>query len=95
VSKEALKLFEAFDVDADNAMSYSEFCLMLVLVSVPLKDIQAIFSIIDGNDDGTIDRHEFWDLVTRLRSFGTRSGTPNSSLVPKPGFITECELQQG
>ena len=88
-----MDLFNQFDVDHDGTISYTEFLLVLVLVSVPLKDIQAIFSIIDDDDNGTITRHEFWDLVTRLRLFGSRSTKTSNSLLPKPGFTSRYVSQ--
>lgn len=41
LSKEALDFLNDFDIDGDGTFSYDEFLLFLVLLSMPLKDMQA------------------------------------------------------
>jgi Ca2+-binding EF-hand superfamily protein len=40
LSREANKFLQDFDIDGDGTFSYDEFLLFLVLLSMPLKDMQ-------------------------------------------------------
>lgn len=41
LSKAAVDFLNDFDIDGDGMFSYDEFLLFLVLLSMPLKDMQA------------------------------------------------------
>ena len=40
LSEEAMDFLNDFDIDGDGTFSYDEFVLFLVLLSMPLKDMQ-------------------------------------------------------
>ena len=44
LTKEAIDFMNDFDIDGDGNFSYDEFILFLVLLSMPLKDMQVRFS---------------------------------------------------
>lgn len=40
LSKQAIAFLDDFDIDGDGRFSFDEFILFLVLLSMPLKDMQ-------------------------------------------------------
>ncbi|KIY99537.1 hypothetical protein MNEG_8425 [Monoraphidium neglectum] len=54
--------FRVLDDDGDGVISFQEFRLVVLLLSIPEADIQVVFSVIDLDDSGSISIDEF-DVV--------------------------------
>lgn len=82
IGKKHEDFFKQFDVDGDGALSYTEYLLLLVLLAVPLRDMRSIFSIMDSDGNGTLEREEFLDVIHTLQLQSSK----NASAVPRTGF---------
>ena len=68
VSERSRAFLRSFDIDGDDGFSLDEFVLFLVLLSMPLKDMQPIFVLMDADGSGELDREEFFSAVNGLMS---------------------------
>ena len=68
VTKAQMAFFKQFDVDGDGLMSFSEFLLVLTLLSIHEHDVQIIFDVVDLDNNGVIDKDEFKQVVDLLQS---------------------------
>lgn len=82
MSKKLVNFFAQFDIDCDGLLSYPEFLLVLALLSVPLRDMRSIFTMMDTDGNGTVEKDEFCRLIDSLENVSTK----HSSLVPRTGF---------
>eukprot|EP00879_Flechtneria_rotunda_P032318 GHRR01035501.1.p1 GENE.GHRR01035501.1~~GHRR01035501.1.p1 ORF type:complete len:115 (+),score=24.09 GHRR01035501.1:84-428(+) len=53
------QLLTFFDHDKDGSISFNEFLLIVVCLSVPEKDVEVVFDVMDLDDNGLIDKDEF------------------------------------
>eukprot|EP00892_Ulva_mutabilis_P006095 jgi/Ulvmu1/3858/UM018_0077.1 len=84
LSKAAIDFMNDFDIDGDGNFSFDEFILFLVLLSMPLKDMQAIFTVMDTDGNGTLDKREFMGVVEGLMQF---TGKSHHSKVARSGNL--------
>lgn len=77
LSPEIKEFLNDFDIDGDGRFSFDEFLLFLVLLSVPLRDMAGIFTLIDEDDSASLDKAEFMGLVERLQALAGR-GSPSA-----------------
>jgi calcium uptake protein 1, mitochondrial len=68
MSKRSRDFLRNFDIDGDETFSLEEFVLFLVLLSMPLKDMQSIFVLMDADGSGELDKQEFISAVEGLVS---------------------------
>jgi Ca2+-binding EF-hand superfamily protein len=47
------------DHDNDGTISFAEFVLLVVCMAVPEKDVEAVFRVIDTDNNGVVDDKEF------------------------------------
>lgn len=66
-SEEQTQLFQLFDLDGDNLISYHEYLMVLIFLSIPIKDIPLVFDIVDLDDNGVIDREEFEKIMEQIK----------------------------
>lgn len=62
------ELFSLFDTDGDSRISYPEFILFMTLMTIPLEDVQLVFDIVDVDDNGVVDYHEFMAIINQIQS---------------------------
>lgn len=74
--------FQQFDVDGDGLLSYQEFLLVLALLSVPLRDMQSIFTMMDTDGNGTVEKAEFCRVIDSLEAATSKQ----ASMLPRAGF---------
>ena len=63
MSKRSKQFLRNFDIDGDGTFSCAEFIVFLVLLSMPLKDMQSIFVLMDADGSGALDKGEFLSAV--------------------------------
>lgn len=73
MSEKSKAFLKNFDIDGDGTFSLEEFILLLVLLSMPLKDMQCIFVLMDADGSGELDRQEFMSAVEGIVSLTGRS----------------------
>lgn len=79
-SKAAITFFKQFDVDGDGRMSYTEFLLVLTLMSISENDVKTIFDVVDIDNSGYIDSEEFKSIIEMLQSMANvESNKPTRS----------------
>ena len=69
---EALELFRSFDVDGSGMLDVAEVRLLLQEVAerrkghrhVPEEEVQAAFSLLDADGDGSVSQYEFLEVFT-------------------------------
>jgi hypothetical protein len=59
--------FSNFDIDGDGVLAFTEFLLVLTLISIPKMDVHIIFDIMDADQSGFVDAKEFDVIVKRLQ----------------------------
>lgn len=93
--EETVKFFQLFDLDGDNLISFHEYLMVLILLSIPLRDIEVIFDVVDLDDNGVIDRDEFQRLMDKIKlksrqaqksCGGKRTGLRTGELSPISTF---------
>ncbi|EFJ50876.1 hypothetical protein VOLCADRAFT_103668 [Volvox carteri f. nagariensis] len=75
-SKSQASFLQEFDVDGDGLISYPEFLLLLILLSIPGKDVKTIFDVVDLDGNGQIDRDEFKSVMELLGSMANVHTSP-------------------
>mmetsp|Transcript_32451 Transcript_32451/g.52217 ORF Transcript_32451/g.52217 Transcript_32451/m.52217 type:complete len:210 (-) Transcript_32451:255-884(-) len=82
--------FKAFDADADGRLSLSEFCKGLEQLGVGFSQDEAslLFSTKDWSNDGSLDMHEFNELLE-----GKRCGPPDEA--PLDAKVGTFQKQDG
>lgn len=65
---QAQAIFSLFDTDGDNQISYSEFILLMTLMSIPVQDAELIFDIVDLDDNGVVDYTEFMTVILQIQN---------------------------
>jgi hypothetical protein len=73
MSEKSKAFLKNFDIDGDGTFSLEEFILLLVLLSMPLKDMQCIFVLMDADGSGELDRQEFMSAMEGMVSLTGRS----------------------
>eukprot|EP00879_Flechtneria_rotunda_P026263 GHRR01027994.1.p1 GENE.GHRR01027994.1~~GHRR01027994.1.p1 ORF type:complete len:463 (+),score=161.35 GHRR01027994.1:639-2027(+) len=69
------QLLTFFDHDKDGSISFNEFLLIVVCLSVPEKDVEVVFDVMDLDDNGLIDKDEFLKVLQQLeRRAGIQQG---------------------
>lgn len=63
MSERSKQFLRNFDIDGDGTFSCEEFILFLVMLSMPLKDMQSIFVLMDADGSQTLDKDEFLSAV--------------------------------
>jgi Ca2+-binding EF-hand superfamily protein len=56
-----------FDIDGDGLINFHEYLLIVTLLSIPLKDAEIAFAMLDADDSDTIDKEEFEALTAVLK----------------------------
>mmetsp|Transcript_2800 Transcript_2800/g.5165 ORF Transcript_2800/g.5165 Transcript_2800/m.5165 type:complete len:443 (-) Transcript_2800:710-2038(-) len=69
------RALDLIDASGDGLLSFSEFLLCLVLMSIPRSALRLIFSVVDQDASGKIDPHEF---QTAVELFQSRAGSVTS-----------------
>jgi hypothetical protein len=62
------RFLKNFDIDGDGTFSFEEFILLLVMLSMPLKDMRSIFVLMDADGSGTVEKNEFISSVDKMLS---------------------------
>jgi hypothetical protein len=65
VSKELCQLI---DVDGDQLVSFHEYLFLLALLSIPLRDIETVFRVVDLDGNGQLDAQEFAAILHMLQA---------------------------
>lgn len=53
------QLLHFFDHDRSGTLDFNEFVLIVICLSVPDKDIEVVFDVMDLDNNGVIDEGEF------------------------------------
>ena len=56
MTSETRKFLKNFDIAGDEVFNLDEFVLFLVFLSMPLKDMQSIFVLMDADGSGELDK---------------------------------------
>eukprot|EP00803_Ostreobium_quekettii_P003720 evm.model.scf_2936EXC.3 EVM.evm.TU.scf_2936EXC.3 scf_2936EXC:14320-17082(-) len=65
--------FALFDFSGDNLISFTEYLLMLTLVSIPLRDVELVFDIVDADNSGDVDHNEFNKIVDQMQNMSRQA----------------------
>ena len=63
--------FRALDDDGDGLISFDEFRLVVLLLSIPAADVDVVFAVLDADGSGTVSAEEF---DAALAEIGRRAG---------------------
>lgn len=86
-------VFRVLDDDGDGLISFPEFRLVVLLLSIPDADVKVVFSVLDLDDSGAIDADEFDVILTELER---RAGIqPNFHARPGKHDSTGGAAKQG
>eukprot|EP00882_Tetradesmus_deserticola_P020479 GHRQ01022126.1.p1 GENE.GHRQ01022126.1~~GHRQ01022126.1.p1 ORF type:complete len:497 (+),score=187.27 GHRQ01022126.1:565-2055(+) len=78
------ELLHLFDNDQDGRIDFNEFVLIVICLSVPEKDIEVVFDVMDLDNNGVIDEQEFRQVLAQLeRRAGIQQG-PHSRAGKHP-----------
>ncbi|KAL4548340.1 hypothetical protein Ndes2526B_g00916 [Nannochloris sp. 'desiccata'] len=75
VPQHASRFFETFDVDSSGGISFDEWLLFDVLLSIPEDEVDVAFALMDHNGNGSVDRQEFSKVLTAIQA---RASHPSS-----------------
>eukprot|EP00210_Caulerpa_lentillifera_P000711 g688.t1 len=89
--EETVKLLQLFDLDGDNLISFHEYLIVLIFLSIPLRDIEVIFDVVDLDDNGVIDRKEFQIFMEGVKE---QSRQAKKSLGGKRSGLRTVELEE-
>eukprot|EP01138_Halocafeteria_seosinensis_P009759 gb/GECG01009970.1/.p1 GENE.gb/GECG01009970.1/~~gb/GECG01009970.1/.p1 ORF type:complete len:528 (+),score=62.20 gb/GECG01009970.1/:1-1584(+) len=62
------ELTDLLDQDLDGLISYSEFILLLSVLSIKTSRALTLFKVLDTSGDGKLDQHEFQLLLSTIRN---------------------------
>ncbi|KAF6258901.1 hypothetical protein COO60DRAFT_1066567 [Scenedesmus sp. NREL 46B-D3] len=69
------QLLHFFDRDQNGTIDFNEFVLIVICLSVPDKDIEVVFDVMDLDNNGVIDEEEFRQVLLQLeRRAGIQQG---------------------
>ncbi|WIA10401.1 hypothetical protein OEZ85_010593 [Tetradesmus obliquus] len=69
------QLLHFFDRDQSGTLDFNEFVLIVICLSVPEKDIEVVFDVMDLDNNGVIDEEEFKQVLAQLeRRAGIQQG---------------------
>eukprot|EP00775_Hariotina_reticulata_P011679 gene11679-11822_t len=60
------QLLHFFDHNQDGTISFNEFVLIVITLSVPEKDVEIVFDVMDLDNNGVIDPQEFQQVLEQL-----------------------------
>jgi len=66
-------LLSVFDCSGDNLISYTEYMLMLTLVSIRLVDVKLVFDIVDVDQSGEVDHDEFCQIIRQIQKLSPQT----------------------
>lgn len=84
-----------FDIDDDGFIGFSEYLLIITLLSIPVQDAETAFAMLDTDDSGCIDKAEFEAVAEVLKKRSNkaagagsgRSGFDGASKVNEAGLM--------
>eukprot|EP00899_Mesostigma_viride_P015406 jgi/Mesvir1/23867/Mv10663-RA.1 len=63
-------LLDIIDMDGDNLISLREYMALEILISVPIKDLELCFQVLDLDGNGTIDIKELSQIMSVIEHYG-------------------------
>lgn len=72
-TKQQEDFFSVFDCNGDNLISYTEYMLMLTLVSIRLMDVKLVFDIVDVDQSGEVDYDEFCQIIRQIQKLSPQT----------------------
>lgn len=70
MAKAADAIISFFDHNRDGVISFDEFVLIVIALSVPEKDVEVVFDVMDLDNNGVLDESEFMQVGSRARGCG-------------------------
>ena len=67
-------IFNKIDTDGDGLISFSEYVVVVLLLSIPEGEIHTVFDIMDLDDNGTLQLEEFLQVMPEGEISPARGG---------------------
>jgi len=89
--KQVMSIFSHFDTDCSGAIDRDEFRAMAATMDLHMdnKDIDAVFTIIDVDKNGTLEFEEFYDWLINNKKKGNIMKSGVKKLATRAGFMPQ------
>jgi Ca2+-binding EF-hand superfamily protein len=81
-----------FDHNKDGVIGFDEFVLIVIALSVPEKDVEVVFDVIDLDNNGVLDANEFMQVRTYMCGFQGIASTTCAAARWLTSGAGECGL---
>jgi len=89
--KQVMSIFSHFDTDCSGAIDRDEFRAMAATMDLHMegKDIDAVFTVVDLDKNGTIEFEEFYDWLINTKKKGNILKSGLKKLATRAGFMPQ------